>query len=52
MGELRKNQFTRRLKSCKVIYTAYWIGGQPYFHTVRVIAELRFTKLARDANFL
>ncbi|CAG9248100.1 conserved hypothetical protein [Burkholderia cepacia] len=52
MGELRKNQFTRHLKSCEVLYTAYHPRGQPYFHGLRVIAEIRFTKLANDANFL
>ncbi|VWD28688.1 hypothetical protein BLA50215_04497 [Burkholderia lata] len=52
MGELRKNQFTRHLKSCEVLYTAYPLRGQPYFRGLRVIAEIRFTKLANDANFL
>ncbi|CAD9222888.1 hypothetical protein BCEN4_30022 [Burkholderia cenocepacia] len=52
MGELRKNQFTRHLKSCEVLYTANPSDGQPYSHALRVIADIRFTKLASDANFL
>ncbi|WP_185642848.1 hypothetical protein [Burkholderia sp. Bp9140] len=52
MGELRKNQFTRRLKSCNVVYTANRSRGQPDFHALRVIAGFMFTNLANGANFL
>jgi hypothetical protein len=52
MGELRKNQFTRHLKSCEALYTAKYWRGQPYFHRLRVIFELELTKLAGVTGIL
>ncbi|KGX68650.1 hypothetical protein Y026_5019 [Burkholderia pseudomallei TSV28] len=56
MGELRKNLFTRRLKSCQTVYTTIRFDGQSSsimsqgFCLVSPILEL--TKLANVMDFL
>ncbi|KGS03833.1 hypothetical protein X946_2939 [Burkholderia sp. ABCPW 111] len=56
MGELRKNLFTRRLKSCPIVYTTIRFGGQSSSIMSQgyclVNETLELTKLAIVMNFL